>query len=117
MRLIALCSAALLGIALGDIGWLTDPARVLFGACVALLGGAAGYEQSRTQPSALGPLAISGDPATLGPLADRASLGPLAVVGDPPSFESLEVGDSLILEGRLRAGDGRGPPVLLFPRL
>src|SRR5205814_1726460 len=43
--------------------------------------------------------------------------GLLAVVADPAVLGDSAVGDYLVLEGRLRPGDGRSPPTLLFPRL
>src|SRR5207247_1621699 len=52
------------------------------------------------------------------PAAGRPSeLALLVVVGDPAALGELAMGDYLVLEGRLRASNSRGPPTLLFPRL
>ena len=225
MGLIGLCAAALLGIALGDVGRIADVPRLLFGTLAALLGACLAWRHATWRwmalgtcalalgalravtiepapPSALGPYVgqvirvggrLIGLPTqsssgasvrlmleieTVGPIGSelpgmvRASptveatiaggsstargdhttleqspaagsppalatptvaayrtpgqpasagnagaFGPLAVVGDPGTLGELAVGGYLTLEGRLLAGDGRGPPSLLFPRL
>ena len=41
----------------------------------------------------------------------------MRVVGDPAPLGALATGEALVLEGRLLASDGRGPPTLLFPQV
>src|SRR5260221_13433969 len=90
MRLIALCSAALLGIALGDIGWLANPAPVVFGACVALLGACLAGRHTTGRWLALSACALA-----LGGLRATA-VQPTS----PPAIERY-VGQLIRLDGRL----------------
>jgi competence protein ComEC len=51
------------------------------------------------------------------PPADPLPAARVRVVGDPAIASAVAVGETLVLEGRLLAADGRAPPTLLFPRL
>src|SRR5260370_42315972 len=59
MGLLVLCAAALLGIALGDLGRIAEPLRLLFGALVALLGACLVWRHSTWRWLALGAVSVA----------------------------------------------------------
>ena len=112
MRLIVLCAAALTGLAVGDLSRL-DPARLLFGGLVALVGAGLAWRQPAIRMLALVTcaMALGGLRASLVPAADTATLEPYfgqairlrAVVVQPPSLGQSAV--QLLVETY-----GIGPP-------
>src|SRR5712691_702245 len=90
MRLIFLCAAALLGIAMGDVGRIAEPPRVLIGALVALLGACLAARHPTWRRLALGTCALA-----LGAL--RAT----TIDPSPPSALEPYVGRVIRVGGRL----------------
>src|SRR5438132_11353561 len=90
MRLIFLYAAALLGIALGDVGRIAEPPRVLIGALVALLGACLAARHTTWRWLALGTCALA-----LGTLR--------ATTIEPSPLSALEpyVGQVIRVGGRL----------------
>jgi competence protein ComEC len=96
MKLILLCSAALLGIAVGDVGHIAEPLRLLFAAFLALVGACLTWRPKTWRWLALCTCALA-----LGALR--------AATSDPPRQSALEpyIDQLIRLSGRLSA-----PPIL-----
>ena len=96
MKLIVLCSAALLGIAVGDVGHVGEPPRLLFAALLALVGACLASRHTTWRWLALCTCAMA-----LGALR-AATLDPLRQSALEPYVDQL-----VRLSGRLSA-----PPTL-----
>jgi len=91
MRLIVLCAAALIGIALGDIGRIAAPPRLLFGAFAALLGASLAWRHATWRWLALASCALA-----LGALRAVTIEPPLPSALGPYVDQVIRVGGTLI---------------------
>src|SRR6266851_3804741 len=122
MGLIVLCAAALLGIALGDLGRIAEPLRLLFGALVALLGACLVWRHSTWRWLALGAasVALGGlraattEPAPPSPLAPY--VGHVIRLGGklvgPPNLSSSGASMRLLLEVETVGPAGQALPAI-----